>query len=103
MNGQLLMLSRKILYAEPRGVSQYSARWPQTRSWGAKNMSSRTKTAGKNKADEIFIPDKLYFRIGEAAPLRRLPAYVLPFCDRDAPQLKPVKSSSGHRMYRRRD
>jgi len=68
---------------------------------GAKNMS-RAKT-GKNKGDEIFIPDKLYFRIGEVATLCRLPAYVLRFWESEFPQLKPVKSSTGQRMYRRRD
>lgn len=66
-------------------------------------MSPRTKTAGKNKTDEILIPDKLYFRIGEVATLCRLPAYVLRFWESEFPQLKPVKSSTGQRMYRRRD
>jgi DNA-binding transcriptional MerR regulator len=66
-------------------------------------MSARKKTAGKGKPDEIFIPDKLYFRIGEVATLCRLPAYVLRFWESEFPQLKPVKSSTGQRMYRRRD
>jgi len=62
-----------------------------------------TKSAGKNKGDEIFIPDKLYFRIGEVATLCRLPAYVLRFWETEFPQLKPVKSSTGQRMYRHKD
>jgi DNA-binding transcriptional MerR regulator len=66
-------------------------------------MSPRKKSAGKSHADEIFIPDKLYFRIGEVATLCRLPAYVLRFWESEFPQLKPVKSSTGQRMYRRRD
>ena len=66
-------------------------------------MTPRKKSAGKNKPDEIFIPDKLYFRIGEVATLCRLPAYVLRFWESEFPQLKPVKSSTGQRMYRRRD
>jgi DNA-binding transcriptional MerR regulator len=52
---------------------------------------------------EIIIPEKLYFRIGEVARLCRLPAYVLRFWETEFPQLKPVKSSTGQRMYRRRD
>jgi DNA-binding transcriptional MerR regulator len=68
-----------------------------------KNTSPRKNTAGKNAKDEIFIPDKLYFRIGEVATLCRLPAYVLRFWESEFPQLKPVKSSTGQRMYRRRD
>src|SRR6202451_3650422 len=69
----------------------------------AKNMVARKKSAGKNKTDEILIPDKLYFRIGEVATLCRLPAYVLRFWESEFAQLKPVKSSTGQRMYRRRD
>lgn len=52
---------------------------------------------------EILIPDKLYFRIGEVARLCKLPAYVLRFWETEFPQLKPTKSSTGQRMYRRRD
>jgi len=66
-------------------------------------MSPRKQNAGKGKADEIFIPDKLYFRIGEVATLCKLPAYVLRFWESEFPQLKPVKSSTGQRMYRQRD
>ena len=57
----------------------------------------------KHKADEVLIPDKLYFRIGEVANLCRLPAYVLRFWESEFPQLRPVKSSTGQRMYRKRD
>jgi DNA-binding transcriptional MerR regulator len=66
-------------------------------------MTQRSKSADKHKTDDIFIPDKLYFRIGEVATLCRLPAYVLRFWESEFPQLKPVKSSTGQRMYRRRD
>lgn len=66
-------------------------------------MTARKKSATKNRSDEILIPDKLYFRIGEVATLCRLPAYVLRFWESEFPQLKPVKSSTGQRMYRKRD
>ncbi|HYK51078.1 MAG: MerR family transcriptional regulator [Acidobacteria bacterium] len=67
-------------------------------------MSPRTKSATrKHRSVEVIIPDKLYFRIGEVARLCRLPAYVLRFWESEFPQLKPVKSSTGQRMYRRRD
>ena len=60
---------------------------------------------GKKKAKdgEVIIPDKLYFRIGEVADLAQLPAYVLRFWQSEFPQLKPVKSNTGQRMYRQRD
>src|SRR5258706_634073 len=67
------------------------------------SMSLRTKASKKTRNAEIIIPDKLYFRIGEVASLCRLPAYVLRFWETEFPQLKPVKSSTGQRMYRRRD
>jgi DNA-binding transcriptional MerR regulator len=66
-------------------------------------MAPRKKSGTKHKADEILIPDKLYFRIGEVATLCRLPAYVLRFWESEFAQLKPVKSSTGQRMYRKRD
>ncbi len=61
------------------------------------------KKSRKSSSAEILIPDKLYFRIGEVARLCRLPAYVLRFWETEFPQLKPSKSSTGQRMYRRRD
>jgi DNA-binding transcriptional MerR regulator len=66
-------------------------------------MAPRKKSAAKSNGDDILIPDKLYFRIGEVATLCHLPAYVLRFWESEFPQLKPVKSSTGQRMYRRRD
>jgi DNA-binding transcriptional MerR regulator len=52
---------------------------------------------------EIVIPDKLFFRIGEVAKLCSLPAYVLRFWETEFPQLKPNKSNTGQRLYRRKD
>jgi DNA-binding transcriptional MerR regulator len=64
---------------------------------------ARKKSTAKQKTGEVLIPDKLYFRIGEVATLCHLPAYVLRFWESEFPQLKPVKSSTGQRMYRKRD
>lgn len=67
-------------------------------------MGARPKSkASASRKDEIVIPDKLYFRIGEVATLCKLPAYVLRFWETEFPQLKPVKSSTGQRMYRRKE
>ena len=68
--------------------------------------SARVALAGRSgRADRetVVIPDKLYFRIGEVSDLCRLPASVLRFWETEFPQLKPSKSSTGQRMYRRRD
>jgi DNA-binding transcriptional MerR regulator len=67
-------------------------------------LSSRHKaTAPQLRSADVVIPEKLYFRIGEVAQLCRLPAYVLRFWETEFPHLKPVKSSTGQRMYRHKD
>ena len=65
--------------------------------------SARPKSKNASRKDDIIIPDKLYFRIGEVSTLCKLPAYVLRFWETEFPQLKPVKSSTGQRMYRRKE
>jgi DNA-binding transcriptional MerR regulator len=58
----------------------------------------------KHKAQaEVVIPEKIYFRIGEVSELAELPTYVLRFWETEFSQLKPTKSSTGQRMYRRKD
>ncbi len=52
---------------------------------------------------EATIPDKLYFRIGEVASLCGVAAYVLRFWESEFPQLRPNKSGTGQRLYRKRD
>jgi DNA-binding transcriptional MerR regulator len=61
------------------------------------------RASRRKKSGEVLIPDKLYFRIGEVARLCQLPAYVLRFWETEFPQLKPGKSNTGQRMYRRRE
>ena len=68
-----------------------------------RHMATSKKKRGKAKSEEIIIPDKLYFRIGEVSKLAKLPAYVLRFWETEFPQLRPNKGSTGQRMYRRRD
>lgn len=50
-----------------------------------------------------LIPDKMYFRIGEVSGLTRTKAYVLRYWETEFPTLKPKKTSTGHRLYRRKD
>ena len=63
----------------------------------------RKRSVQRRGLQDVVVPDKLYFRIGEVARLCALPAYVLRFWETEFPQLKPVKSSTGQRMYRRKD
>src|SRR5438874_5874040 len=60
-------------------------------------------SARKPVSGDVMIPDKLYFRIGEVSRLCGLPSYVLRFWETEFPQLKPSKSSTGQRMYRKLD
>ncbi len=66
-------------------------------------QKSGKSIARKNGSGEVMIPDKLYFRIGEVSRLCGLPSYVLRFWETEFPQLKPPKSGTGQRMYRRPD
>jgi DNA-binding transcriptional MerR regulator len=49
------------------------------------------------------IPDRLYFRIGEVSRLVGVKPYVLRYWESEFPALAPKKSSTGQRLYRRRD
>lgn len=67
-------------------------------------MATHAKVNSRSsRTADIVVPEKLYFRIGEVARLCRLPAYVLRFWETEFPQLKPVKSTTGQRMYRRKE
>ena len=77
---------------------------PASRNRPARRPTSAAKARRTDSpADAIVIPEKLYFRIGEVARLCRLPASVLRFWETEFPQLKPTKSNTGQRMYRRAD
>ena len=49
------------------------------------------------------IPDKLFFRIGEVCEIVGVEPYVLRFWETEFPNLAPEKSSSGHRVYKKKD
>lgn len=68
-----------------------------------RSHTARARQRGQAVADDVFIPEKLYFRIGEVSALTRTKAYVLRYWETEFPSLRPGKSSTGHRLYRRRD
>jgi DNA-binding transcriptional MerR regulator len=57
----------------------------------------------KRAGDQTIIPNRLYFKIGDVAKICDLETYVLRFWESQFPQLKPNKSGTGQRLYRRRD
>ena len=68
-----------------------------------RTRSPRARRPSHASPPETFIPDKLYFRIGEVSKLTHTKSYVLRFWETEFPMLKPTKSKSGHRLYRRQD
>lgn len=64
---------------------------------------ARAARQGHTSSSEVLIPDKLYFRIGEVSDLVETEPYVLRYWETEFPMLKPAKSRSGHRLYRRQD
>ncbi|HVU45154.1 MAG TPA: MerR family transcriptional regulator [Terracidiphilus sp.] len=62
-----------------------------------------TQPSRKLAIESPSIPDRLYFKIGDVARICGLETYVLRFWESQFPQLKPNKSGTGQRLYRRRD
>ncbi len=53
--------------------------------------------------DPYAIPDKLYYRIGEVSRIAGVPASVLRFWENEFPRIKPQRTESGQRVYRRNE
>ncbi len=49
------------------------------------------------------IPNKLYFRIGEVSDIVGVKPYVLRYWETEFGDVRPTKSKSGQRLYKRRD
>ena len=64
---------------------------------------SRARRRSGGTDGDVFIPEKLYFRIGEVSQLTHTKPYVLRYWETEFPTLRPAKSPTGHRLYRRRD
>jgi DNA-binding transcriptional MerR regulator len=62
-----------------------------------------TQLSHKRAVETPAIPDRLYFKIGDVARICGLESYVLRFWESQFPQLKPNKSGTGQRLYRRRE
>jgi DNA-binding transcriptional MerR regulator len=51
----------------------------------------------------IEEPEERLFRIGEVSRLTGVKAFVLRYWEQEIPALQPVKTPTGHRLYRRED
>jgi len=58
--------------------------------------------ASHGTATQTATEERLY-RIGEVSRLAELKPFVLRYWETEFPMLEPVKSPSGHRMYRQED
>lgn len=75
---------------------------------GARMRLVRTKPRSQQRLlpglDGGFgIPEKLYFKIGEVAELTGVQPYILRYWETQFTTLRPTKSPSGQRLYRRND
>mmetsp|Transcript_14961 Transcript_14961/g.7286 ORF Transcript_14961/g.7286 Transcript_14961/m.7286 type:complete len:120 (+) Transcript_14961:715-1074(+) len=50
-----------------------------------------------------LIPDKFYFRIGEVSDIARVDPSVLRFWETEFDEIRPKRTSSGQRLYRKKD
>jgi len=67
----------------------------------SKSLPFETFTEKSEKG--ISIPDKLYFRISEVSKLTGLEPYVLRYWESEFKLIKPIRTKSKHRLYRRKD
>lgn len=65
-------------------------------------MNDFPAMAGSAAAAPV-IPDKLFFRIGEVSQIVGVEPYVIRYWEAEFKGLAPKKSSSGQRMFRRKD
>lgn len=55
------------------------------------------------KTPDNSVSDKIYFRIGEVSAAVGVPASVLRFWESEFHQIRPKRTSSGQRLYRKKD
>lgn len=70
---------------------------------GRRRKPQRRGRGGAADADIELGSDKLYFKIGEVAEIVGVEAYVLRYWETEFKAVKPQKSRTQQRVYRRRD
>lgn len=53
--------------------------------------------------EEVVIPDKMYFKIGEVSQITGVKPYILRYWETEFPIINPAKRKNKHRLYRRKD
>ena len=52
---------------------------------------------------DVEIPDKSYFRIGEVSKILGVESYVVRYWESEFKTVKPIRTKSDQRLYRRKD
>jgi DNA-binding transcriptional MerR regulator len=52
---------------------------------------------------ETVIPEKTYFRIGEVSKILNVESYVIRYWETEFRSVKPVRTRSAQRLYRKKD
>lgn len=52
---------------------------------------------------ETIIPEKAYFRIGEVSKILNVESYVIRYWETEFKSVKPVRTKSAQRLYRKKD
>ena len=52
---------------------------------------------------DTLIPDKVYFRIGEVSKILGVKPYVIRYWESEFKTIKPVRTKSAQRLYRKKD
>lgn len=66
-------------------------------------MSSSPAETDSPRVEKTALPDKQFFKIGEAADLVGVKPHVLRYWESEFAGLRPMKTRGAHRMYRRAD
>lgn len=56
-----------------------------------------------SRSHQEDIPQKLYFKIGEVSRIARVPTSVLRFWETEFARIRPKRTPSGQRLYRRQE
>lgn len=56
-----------------------------------------------HNSDEDTLPEKLYYKIGEVSEIAGVPPYVLRFWEGEFKRIRPTRTPTGQRLYRKKD
>lgn len=70
---------------------------------GSSRRSQSRPSSKKGSPMRVEIPDKTYFRIGEVSKILGVEPYVVRYWETEFKTVKPVRTRSDQRLYRKKD